>query len=122
MLNKMFGFILSAFIMFVSANASAWECNKSDGSAGCYVQYVELRVNDASANDAYVLAKLYDPHNLTPCTAIRIAKGQYQATIDTIRAGESILLTAMTTGLPIMFTGDRINGICNVNVVVIDKR
>jgi hypothetical protein len=123
MVKKVVGLVIVALVLFVGGNASAWECNANDGTADCYVQYVEIRVNDeATNNDTYVLAGLYDPHNLTPCTAIRVVKGVYQATTDTIRGTESILLTAMTTGLPIMFTGTVQNGICNVDVVVIDKR
>ena len=99
--------IISASIFVVTtlsitAHADAWECSAGSGStsdAVCYVQNVRFY---AGANP-YVRAKIYDPENDTACEYIRFRLNSGADSMEAVRGAESMLLTALTTGLPIKF-------------------
>jgi hypothetical protein len=96
--------VLSAFaVLFVasSAKAATLYCHSSN-QVKCYVK----RVSFSSGNGGvYVVGQLSTTGATNPCNFVRVKVGDTGADINEVKAAESVLLTALTTGLPIMFWG-----------------
>ncbi len=98
-----------------------WECR--DGSKGkCLVSTVEVHVSDkGSSNDNYVHAKLADPDAVTGCSVIRVSESYHNGSQMTISMAESILMTALTTGMPIMFKTEQSSGYCYAEKLIVTR-
>jgi len=81
-----------------AASADGWEC-VSDGRSACTVSYVRFFPNGRP----YVKAKLHDPGRTTSCTHVRVRIGEGTDDLDTVRAAEALLRTALTTGMHVRF-------------------
>ena len=92
--------LLFVAILATSAPAFAdgWEC-VSDGKSVCYVSYVRFFPNGTN----YVRAELHDPDEVTDCDYVTIRLGEGTANILVLRAVQALLITALTTGMPIRF-------------------
>ncbi len=96
--------IVAFAIMTLSgaAYADTWECtagSSNSGDSACYVENVRYY----TGSNPYVRAKIYDPNEETTCTYIRYQLNSGADSLDAIRGIESMLLTALTTGMPIKF-------------------
>ena len=110
------------------AGADEWECtaggsNSSGAEAVCYVSYVRFYPGKST----YVKAKLHDPDNVTSCNYVRVQidTGNSGAQgIDEVRGAEAVLLTALTTGMPVKFwrlTSHGTSSDCTAGTVIISK-
>ena len=117
--------IISSILLFgITATADTWECRGS--SAGgyrgkCFVTHVKIKNDDDSG---YVIATLDTSGSSTTCTAVRVQMGISGEDIglDNVRAAEALLMTALTTGLPIKFwTANAVSGICDGRYISITK-
>jgi len=105
----------------ISLADAHWEC-RSGSNGKCLVTSVEVHTSDSgSSNDNYVQANLADPNNVTGCKYLRIAEGHSNASQMTISMAESILMTALTTGLPFMFKTNESSNYCYVDKLVITR-
>ncbi len=80
------------------ASADGWECVAGSKSK-CYVSYVRF----FPRGTVYVKAKLHDPDDTTTCSYVSVRLERGTDNLDTVRAVEALLLTALTTGMPIRF-------------------
>ncbi len=117
---------LATMAMSTAAYANDWQCtasNSSSSAALCYVSYVRY----FPGNTAYVKAKLHDPDNKTGCDYVRVEIGTGSAgaqTREDVRSAEAVLLTALTTGMPIKFwrlTAHGTSRDCVAGTVIIAK-
>ena len=92
------GITILLLAMTAPAFADEWECSASSQSK-CYVTHVRY-FPDASP---YAQAKLHDPDSATTCTHVRFAVASGVDSVEALRGVEAVLLTALTTGLPIRF-------------------
>jgi len=81
-----------------TASARTWECVE-DARSKCYVSYVRFFPNGRP----YVKAKLHDPEDTTTCEYVRVRVGEGTDDLDTVRAINALLVTALTSGMPIRF-------------------
>lgn len=79
--------------------ADSLECSSNSKSA-CYVSYVRFFPN---GSDPYVSAKLHDPKGTTSCDYVTVRLNQGTSNMLVVRAIEALLITALTTGMPIQF-------------------
>ena len=91
------------FLSICLASQAVWadslECSSNSKSA-CYVSYVRFFPNGA---EPYVRAKLHDPKGTTSCTYVTVQLNQGTNNILVVRAIEALLITALTTGMPVQF-------------------
>lgn len=80
------------------ALADDWQCVAGSKSK-CYVSYVRFYPR----GNVYVKAKLHDPDDTTTCDYVSVRLDRGTDNLDTVRAVEALLLTALTTGMPIRF-------------------
>ena len=95
---KTTGLIVGILICSNIALADNWEC--SDGTSKCYVTNVSFVPN---GDNPYVKAKLHDPSAVTTCDFVRFQLNEGVTSLESLRGVEAVLLTALTTGLPIRF-------------------
>lgn len=84
------------------AFADSWQCADGAGSAdaaACFVTNVRFNPDTSP----YVRAKIHDPDGVTACTYVTIQLNTGGVTTEGVRGVESLLITALTTGLPIKF-------------------
>jgi hypothetical protein len=79
--------------------ADSLECS-TDSKSTCYVSYVRYFPN---GSDPYVRAKIHDPNNDTTCSYVTVRLNQGTSNLLVVRAIEALLITALTTGMPIQF-------------------
>jgi hypothetical protein len=119
---------LSTLAVSDAARADHWECvasgsSSSSPAASCYVSYVRFY----PGSTPYVKVKLHDPRNRTSCNYMRVkvnTGGSGPASIEEVRGSLAVLLTAMTTGLPIKFwrlTAHGSSSDCVAGTVIIAK-
>jgi hypothetical protein len=120
--------VLTVVSMLIATTALAdnWECTSNGSSSGeslCYVSYVRFY----PGNGTYVKAKLHDPSGDTTCNYVRIkvgTGGSGPGSVDEVRAAQAMLLTALTTGLPIKFwrlTSYGNSSECYAGTVIVSK-
>ncbi len=113
---------LTAALLAASSTALAddWEC-RQDSQSKCYVTHVRYFPGATS----YVRAKLHDPAGATTCTHVRFQLDSGVTSEDALRGVEAVLLTALTTGLPIQFwrlTDHGDDADCYAATVIISKQ
>ena len=102
-----------------TALADEWACGE-DGQSRCYVTHVRY-VAEATP---YVEAKLHHPESRTTCTHVRFVLDSGVTSEEALRGVEAVLLTALTTGLPIRFwrlTARGSDQECWASTVIISK-
>ena len=85
-----------------SARADGWRCSKyntSGSKAVCYISNVRFFPGENS----YVKAKLHDPEEKTGCSTVTVKLNHGAGSTAGVRGAEAVLITALTTGLPIKF-------------------
>ena len=115
----LFGVAISLLAASPAARADEWECGE-DGESRCFVTHVRY-VPDATP---YVRAKLHHPGSRTACTHVRFVLDSGVTSEEALRGVEAVLLTALTTGLPIRFWRLEAHGDdqdCWASTVIISK-
>jgi len=111
---------LTLLTLSPAAFADDWECGE-DSQSRCYVTQVRY-VPDAAP---LVRAELHHPTSRTTCTSVSFVLGSGVTSEEALRGVEAVLLTALTTGLPIRFWrltdhGDAQD--CVASTVIISKQ
>jgi hypothetical protein len=121
--------LVACTLTFASvARANHWECvasgsGSSSPAASCFISYVRFY----PGAQPYVKAKLHDPDNRTNCNFVRVGintGGSGPSSIEEVRGSLAVLLTALTTGLPVKFwrlTAHGSNSDCVAGTVIISK-
>jgi hypothetical protein len=113
--------IVGVLIFSGVALADEWECS-IDGDSKCYVTHVRFVPNGANP---FVEAKLHDPSFATSCDLVRFQMNEGVTSLESLRGVEAVLLTALTTGLPIRFyrlTDFGSNEECSASTIIISKK
>ena len=105
-----------------SAGAGKWLCSAGSGpttEAICYV--TSVRFNPGSR--PYVQAEIHDPEEDTVCKYIMVRVGEHDTEdVETVRGSESLLLVALTTGLPVKFyVHNEESGNCYASSIIVAK-
>jgi hypothetical protein len=119
---------VSVMLAAGAASANRWECvnsgsTSSSPKAVCYVSYVRYYPGAKT----YVKAKLHDPLGRTGCSYVRVSLGSGSSgpgSVEEVRGSLSMLLTALTTGLPIKFyrlTSYGSSSDCYAGAVILSK-
>ena len=90
---------LSICLVSPAVWADSLECSRNSKST-CYVSYVRYFPN---GTDPYVRAKLHDPKGATSCDYVTARLNQGTSNLLVVRAIEALLITALTSGMPIQF-------------------
>lgn len=114
--------LLAGILIFSSvAMADDWECSSS-GTSKCYVTNVRF---DPNGDNPYVEAKLHDPSSVTTCNSVRFQLNEGVTSLESLRGVEAVLLTALTTGLPVRFyrlTSFGSDQECSASTIIVSKQ
>jgi len=103
------------------ALADNWECS-SDSASRCYVTNVTFVPN---GDNPYVKAKLHDPYSVTSCSFVRFQLNEGVTSLESLRGVQAVLLTALTSGLPVRFwrlTSFGDDDECSAATIIVSKQ